>query len=121
MQVENSSLKVVFFSSLCSVSSNSTMTTEIEEKFQNLSQAKTVRGCFILNADGAPIKSSLDAKTTESYANMMHEIVSTSRRLFQEQDSNNDLTFVRFRTRKHEIMVAPEKQFLLVVIHHPQE
>ena len=34
---------------------------------------------------------------------------------------NNDLTFVRFRLRKHEVMVAPDKQFLLVVIHHPQE
>ena len=36
-------------------------------------------------------------------------------------DPNNDLTFVRFRTKKHEIMVAPDKSYLLVVIHHPQD
>jgi dynein light chain roadblock-type len=97
------------------------MTTELEERFQELSSAKTVRGCLILNGDGAPIKTSLDAKTTESYGTILHEIVTMARRLFLEQDPNNDLSFMRFRLKKHEIMVAPDKQFLLVVIHHPQE
>ncbi len=96
-------------------------TTELEEKFQELSQAKTVRGCLILNSDGAAIKTSLDAKSTESYANAVHEIVSKARSVFLEQDPSNDLTFIRMRLRKHEIMVAPDKQYLLVVIHHPQE
>ncbi len=59
------------------------MTSELEEKFQELSSTKTVRGVLILNAEGAPVKSSLDAKTTESYSAMMHEIVATARRLFQ--------------------------------------
>ena len=31
----------------------------------------------------------------------------------------NDLTFLRVRTKKHEIMVAPEKEFLLVVVQNP--
>lgn len=31
----------------------------------------------------------------------------------------NDLTFLRIRSKKHEIMVAPDKDFLLVVIQDP--
>ena len=31
----------------------------------------------------------------------------------------NDLTFLRIRTKKHEIMIAPEKEFTLVVVQNP--
>ena len=97
------------------------MTTELEERFRELASAKTVRGVIILNSDGAPIKTNMDPKSTEAFASMMHDIVGGARKIFLEQDPNNDLTFVRFKLKKHEIMVAPDKQFLLVVVHHPQD
>ena len=31
----------------------------------------------------------------------------------------NDLTFLRIRSNKHEIMVAPDKEYLLIVIQNP--
>ena len=31
----------------------------------------------------------------------------------------NDLTFLRIRSRKHEIMVAPDKEYILIVIQDP--
>jgi dynein light chain roadblock-type len=31
----------------------------------------------------------------------------------------NDLTFLRIRSVKHEIMVAPDKDFLLIVLQNP--
>jgi dynein light chain roadblock-type len=34
-------------------------------------------------------------------------------------DPTNDLTFLRMRSKKHEIMVAPDKEFLLIVIQNP--
>ena len=99
------------------------MTTELEEKFRELSSVKSVRGVFILNSDGAAVKSSLDAKTTDSFGTVIHEVMTTAKKLFSDLDENNrdELTFTRFRTRKHEVMVAPDKNFLLVVIHHPQD
>ena len=90
------------------------MTTELDEKFNELRLAKSVRGVLILNRDGAAVKTSLDAKETEAFAGMMHEIVATARRLFQETDPNNDLTFVRFRTKKHE--VSNSASFRLAVV-----
>ena len=62
------------------------MTPELEERFRELASAKTVRGVLILNSDGAPIKTNMDPKSTEAYANMMHEIVGGARRIFLEQD-----------------------------------
>ena len=31
----------------------------------------------------------------------------------------NDLTFLRIRSKKHEIMVAPDKDYILIVIQNP--
>ena len=41
--------------------------------------------------------------------------------MFKEIEPNNDLTFMRLRTRKHEIMVAPDRDFLLVVIQNTKD
>jgi dynein light chain roadblock-type len=34
-------------------------------------------------------------------------------------DPTNDLTFLRIRSKKHEIMVTPEKEYMLIVIQNP--
>ena len=31
----------------------------------------------------------------------------------------NDLTFLRVRSRKHEILVAPDKDYILIIIQDP--
>ena len=33
----------------------------------------------------------------------------------------NDLTFLRVRSKKHEIMVAPDKDYLLIIIQNPND
>jgi len=37
----------------------------------------------------------------------------------RDLDPQNDLTFLRIRTKKHEIMIAPDNEFLLIVIQDP--
>ena len=34
-------------------------------------------------------------------------------------DNTNDLVFLRLRSKKHEILVAPDKDYLLIVIQEP--
>ena len=36
-------------------------------------------------------------------------------------DDNDELAFLRIRSKKHEIMVAPDKDYVLVVIQNPHE
>ena len=35
--------------------------------------------------------------------------------------AQNDLTFLRLRSKKHEIMVAPDKDYLLIIIQDPNK
>ena len=43
-----------------------------------------------------------------------------ARTVIRDLDPQNDLTFVRIRSRQHEIMVAPYEEFNLVVVQDIQ-
>lgn len=43
----------------------------------------------------------------------------TANSVVRTLDESDELTFFRIRSKKHEIMVAPDKEYLLVVIQDP--
>nr|XP_040574307.1 dynein light chain roadblock-type 2-like [Lepeophtheirus salmonis]ACO15208.1 Dynein light chain roadblock-type 2 [Caligus clemensi] len=92
------------------------MSSEVEETLKRLVSHKGVIGTLIVNSEGVPIKSTLDSHTTTQYAGLLNQLVDQAKAMFKEIDSSNDLTFLRLRTKKHEIMVAPDKDYLLIVI-----
>ena len=61
---------------------------------------------FVFHA-GIPIRSTLDNATTVQYAGLIHQLTAKSRTTVRDLDPTNDLSFLRIRTVKHEIMVAP--------------
>ena len=65
---------------------------------------------------GIPIRTTLDNSTTVQYAGLIHQLTTKARSTVRDIDPQNDLTFLRLRSKKHEIMVAPGKvQFFIVV------
>ena len=97
------------------------MSAEVEETLKRLVAHKGVIGTIIVNSDGIPIKSTLDNHTTTQYSGLLNQLVDQAKTLFKEIDSSNDLTFMRLRTKKHEIMVAPDRDYLLIVIQNTQD
>ena len=49
----------------------------------------------------------MDNSTTVQYAGLIHQLTAKARSTVRDIDPQNDLTFLRVRTRKGEIMVAP--------------
>lgn len=68
---------------------------------------------------GIPIKSTLDNTTTVQYAGLISQLSDKARSVVRDLDPTNDLTFLRIRSKKHEIMVAPDKEFILIVVQNP--
>lgn len=62
-----------------------------------------------MNSAGIPIKSTMDNSTTVQYAGLMHSLIMKARGTVRDIDPQNDLTFLRIRSKKNEIMVAPGK------------
>jgi dynein light chain roadblock-type len=62
---------------------------------------------LIVNNDGMTLKSTLHPDKTQEYAALLSELSTKARSVVRTLDSTNDLTFLRVRSKKHEIMVAP--------------
>ncbi|XP_013916159.1 PREDICTED: dynein light chain roadblock-type 2-like [Thamnophis sirtalis] len=74
-----------------------------------------------LATQGIPIRTTLDNSTTVQYAGLLHQLTMKAKSTVRDIDPQNDLTFLRIRSKKHEIMVAPDKEYLLIVIQNPCE
>jgi dynein light chain roadblock-type len=74
---------------------------------------------FCSSLTGIPIRTTMDNSTTVTYAGLIHQLTSKARSTVRDIDPQNDLTFLRVRTKKHEIMIAPEKDYLLIVVQNP--
>ncbi|KAM9296476.1 dynein light chain roadblock-type 1 [Gastrophryne carolinensis] len=94
---------------------------DVEETIKRIQSQKGVQGILILNTEGIPIKSTMDNATTAQYAGLMHQLVMKARGTVRDIDPQNDLTFLRVRCKKNEIMIAPEKDYMLMVIQQPCE
>ncbi|MEQ2232732.1 Dynein light chain roadblock-type 2 [Ilyodon furcidens] len=93
----------------------------IEETMKRIESHKGVIGTIVVNAEDIPIRTTLDNSTTAKYARLLRNFTILARSTVRDVDPQNDLTFVRIRSKKHEIMIAPENNYLLIVIQSPCE
>uniref|UniRef100_A0AAY5ESD5 Dynein light chain roadblock n=1 Tax=Electrophorus electricus TaxID=8005 RepID=A0AAY5ESD5_ELEEL len=94
---------------------------EVEETLKRIQSQKGVQAIIIVNAEGIPVKTTLDNSSTVQYAGLIHQLVMKARSTVRDIDPQNDLTFLRVRSKKNEIMIAPDKDYFLIVIQNPTE
>merc|ERR1719422_852254 len=93
--------------------------SEIEEAISRIKTHKGVSGIVIVNAEGIPIRSDLEKSLANKYGKMISQLSDKARSLVRDLDPQNNLTFLRIRSKKHEIMVAPDREYILIVIQDP--
>ena len=89
---------------------------EVEATLKRIQTHPGVVGVIVTNPEGIPIRSSMDNATTQLYAASVESLASMARSAVRDIDPLNDLKFLRVRSKKHEIMVAPENNYSLIVI-----
>lgn len=52
----------------------------------------------------------MDNSTTVKYAGLVQQLIETSKNAIKLNDPSDDLTFLRLRTKKNEIIIIPGKQ-----------
>ncbi|KAL9975367.1 hypothetical protein ACROYT_G012522 [Oculina patagonica] len=95
--------------------------SEVEESLKRIQGHKGVIGIIVVNSEGIPIRTTMDNSTTVQYAGLIHQLTSKARSTVRDIDPQNDLTFLRVRSKKHEILVAPDKEYLMIVIQNPSQ
>ena len=59
------------------------------------------------------------AKEATNYGIRLSQLAIHSRDLVRDLDPSNDLTFLRVSCKKFEMMIAPDKNYFLIVIQEP--
>ncbi|KAI9283466.1 hypothetical protein BC943DRAFT_327696 [Umbelopsis sp. AD052] len=95
--------------------------SDVDETIKRLSTRKGVEGIVILNDEGLTIRSTLDAELTKKYATYVYPLVGKSKSSVSEIDPENELTFLRIRTKKHELMISPDKEYTMIVVQNHHE
>eukprot|EP00755_Sulcionema_specki_P001938 Sspe_Gene.117765::Locus_109669_Transcript_1_1_Confidence_1.000_Length_411::g.117765::m.117765/K10419/DYNLRB, DNCL2; dynein light chain roadblock-type len=95
----------------------------VDEVVRKINKEKGVKGFIIINSEGIPIKDSFDEvepkMLTIHYAALITSMVAKARAAIRDLDVTNELTFLRLRSKKNEILVAPDKDYILIVIQEP--
>ena len=98
---------------------NMSAENNIEELIKQVTGHQGVQGFIIVNQEGIPIRHSFtDASRLLAiqYAALLQQLAQKAKNAIHELEPTNDLVFLRLRSKKHEILVAPESKYLLIVI-----
>lgn len=91
-------------------------TSIIHDTLERLENDPSVIGVMVVGNDGYPIRSTLDSATTINYLENFGSLIELARYSVRNLDPTDDLNFVRLRTRDYEAMIAPEKEYALIVL-----
>ncbi|KAA6392322.1 MAG: putative roadblock-type dynein light chain [Streblomastix strix] len=93
--------------------------SEVEDTVKRICNHKGVTGCMIFNNQGIIIRTSIEQKLTIHYAALVTQLCHSTKSTIKKLDDTDDLAFIRLRTNKNEILIAPDKDYILVVLQNP--
>ena len=95
--------------------------SKIEATLRRIQTHKGVLGIIVVNGDGIPIRTDFDNSTTLQYANLCRILASMANGTVRDIDPQNELTILRVRSRRNELMIAPCEEYPLIVIQNDIE
>lgn len=72
-----------------------------------------------LSSIGVTIETTLSEEQTAAHAALISQLADKAASLVETLDMDDQLNFLRIRSHKREIMVSPDKDYLLIVIQNP--
>ncbi len=105
--------------------------TEVDERIDRIKEHPGVKGLLIVNyredKDGGQsqpifVRCTMPHGTeATNYGVKLSSLARQARNLVRDLDPSNDLTFLRITCKKYEMMIAPDKDYFLIVIQSPGE
>ena len=87
----------------------------MEDTLERITKHSGVTTVIVLSQDDLPIVSNADGTATMAYANASRPLEQMARATIRDIDPTNELVAIRMRTKKNEIILAPEDNKLVVV------
>ena len=78
-----------------------------------------VLGVIIVNSKGVAIKSTMNQSDTIETGSLITQFTTKAQFTIKSLHPDQEINFIRIRSKKHEIMIAPDKEFSLIVLQNP--
>jgi dynein light chain roadblock-type len=88
---------------------------QFQATLKKLAEFKGVRAVIITNKEGLPLSSDIDSDKTEAVAALVSSLVGKATQTV-DQLEEGELNFFTIDTTKGEILVAPENDYILIVL-----
>ena len=95
------------------------MSQKVEETLNRINTHKGVKGIIIVNSRGIAIRSTMSQSETIEYGSLITQFTSKAQEAVKKLHQEEEVQFIRIRSKMHEIMIAPEKDFSLIVLQNP--
>ena len=93
--------------------------SEVEETISRIKSHKSIEGLLITDKDKKTIRTNYTGEKL-SEGDLLRSTIplltEKARNIIRDLDPTNDLTFLRIKTKGKEIMVAPDKEFMLITM-----
>jgi dynein light chain roadblock-type len=73
----------------------------------------------VVNSRGIAIRSTMSQNDTIEYGSLITQFTAKAQSTLKSLHPEDDIQFIRIRSKKHEIMIAPEKDYSLIVLQDP--
>ncbi|KAJ2490706.1 hypothetical protein IWW37_002908 [Coemansia sp. RSA 2050] len=94
---------------------------DIDETINRLRSKKGVESVTVLTKDGRVIRTTTSPEHSEVQGKLLSRLIRDTAEIVQELESKDELSFMRIRTKRHEIMLALDHNYLLVIVQSPQK
>ena len=95
------------------------MSQKVEETLNRINTHMGVLGVMIVNQKGVAIKSTMPQTETIEYGSLITQFYTKAQATIKALHPEEDITFIRIRSNKHEIMIAPDREFSMIVLQIP--
>ena len=92
--------------------------SEVEETLERVKIQNGVEGYVIADNNGVVLRRfpSMSQELAEAYATSMQHLAKKSRNVVRDLEPKNELRYLRIRAKRHEILVAFDTDFLVIII-----
>ncbi|KAJ6646702.1 Dynein light chain roadblock-type 2 [Pseudolycoriella hygida] len=92
----------------------------IEECIRLIMQKKDVSDALVIDLNGYPMKSTMSDELTLRHIGLYGQVIDKARFMLTQLDPNDEITFMRIRSKNHEVIITPDDKCIFLVIQNPR-
>ena len=92
------------------------MSQKVEETLNRINTHQGVLGVLIVNDKGVAIRTTMNQEETIDTGSLITQFTTKAQAAIRNLHADEEIRFIRIRSREHEIMIAPDKDFTMIVI-----